>query len=86
MLSQQKLLKVINADMKVCRDAKPTDQVGRDRQILELATLTSHLQWAIRAGDDQVELEKIVSSLEDRQAKTVLRGYQHWREQCTKSS
>ena len=86
MLSQQKLLKVINADMKICRDAQPTDHAGRDRQMLELATLTRHLQWAINAGDDQVELEKIVSSLDDREAKTVLRGYQHWREQCTESS
>jgi hypothetical protein len=81
MLSQQKLLKAIDADMRACRDATlaPTDTPGKDRQILELATLTSHLQWAQTAGDDQSVLEQIVQSLE----KSVVVGYQHWRDLST---
>jgi hypothetical protein len=80
MLSQRKLLKAIDADMRVCRSANPTDQAGKERQIFEMATLTAHLQWAQRAGDDQAELEKVLKSLE---TKDVVRGYQHWRELST---
>jgi hypothetical protein len=81
MLSQQKLLKAIDADIRVCRNATPgpTDTPGKERQILELATLTSHLQWAQSAGDDQAVLEQIVQSLE----KSVVVGYQHCRDLST---
>jgi hypothetical protein len=67
--------------MRVCREAAlaSTDTHGKDRQIVELATLTNHLQWAQGAGDDQVVLEQIVQSLE----KSVVVGFQHWRELST---
>jgi hypothetical protein len=85
MLNQQKLLKGIDDDLKICRAANPTDYHGRQRNILEVATLISHLEWTKRAGNDQAELEKIVQSLEAKQAVTALRGYQHWRELATES-
>jgi hypothetical protein len=55
MLSQEKLLKVIEADMRACRAAThaPDDKLGLERQKLELATLTQHLQMAFDAGNDQ---------------------------------
>jgi hypothetical protein len=81
MLSQDKLLKVIDEDLNYCRGAverlNPTDTKGRERNILEFNTLLQHFQWAERAGDDQEELEKIVRSLETN---GFLRGYQDWRE------
>lgn len=80
MLSQAKLLKAIDADMRVCRDANPTDSPGKERRILELGTLTNHLEWAKRAGDDQAELERVVRSLETN---NVVHGYQRWRELAT---
>ena len=83
MLNREKLIKAITDDLAVCKKANPTDQVGAERRNLELATLVRHLDWTQKAGDDQAELERIVKSLEDRQAKTVLRGYQHWRERAT---
>jgi len=52
---------------------------GKDRNILEISTLTAHLAWAQRAGTDQAELERIVHSLETN---VLLRGYQRWREMC----
>jgi hypothetical protein len=83
MLSQERLLKAIDEDMQVCQAAEPVpgDEPGRQQRILELATLTNHLQWAKRAGDDQAELEKIIVSLERIQ--NPVRGYQHWREVAT---
>jgi hypothetical protein len=81
MLSQEKLLKAIEADMGACRAAThaPDDRVGRDRQLLELATLTRHQQMAFDAGSDQAELERVVQSLETNM---VVR-YQQWRELST---
>jgi len=78
MFSQQKLLKVIDADMHACRCAAPapTDAPGKERQIQELAILTRHLEWAKSVGDDQAALEQIVQSLE----KNMVVRYQRWRE------
>lgn len=83
MFSQQKLLKVIDADMQICRKALPTDHAGIERRTLELTTLTSHLEWAKRAGNDQAELEKIIDSLEGKTATAILRPYQRWRDSAT---
>ena len=81
MLGQQKLLKVIDDDLKVCREAgermNPSDTRGREQNILEFNTLMNHLTWAQRAGSDQGELERVVRSLEANQ---FLHGYQRWRE------
>lgn len=81
MISRQKLLKAIEDDLKVCREAKhpPDDVQGRDRQILEAATLVRHAQMAYEAGDDQEKLEQVLQSLE----KSPVAGYQHWRERST---
>jgi hypothetical protein len=83
MLSQKMLLKAIDADMIVCTAANPTDAQGRERRILELGTLTNHLEWAKRAGSDQRELERVVKSLETN---SVVAGYQHWRELATEKA
>ena len=81
MLSKEKLLKVLDADLSVCRGAaaqlSPSDAEGEKQNILEFNTLLQHQQWADRVGDNQDELERIVSSLENN---GFLRGYQHWRE------
>lgn len=86
MLSQEKLLKVIDDDLKVCREAgermNPSDSQGKERNILEFNTLMQHLTWAQRAGSDQTELERVVRSLE---SKDFFRGYQHWRERSESS-
>jgi hypothetical protein len=84
MLSQEKLLKVIAEDLRVCRGAThaPTDAPGRDRQIMEVATLTRHLEWAENANNDQAVLEEIVGSLE----KNMVVRYQEWRERATDKS
>jgi|HubBroStandDraft_3_1064219.scaffolds.fasta_scaffold709932_1 hypothetical protein len=86
MLSQEKLLKAIDDDLKVCREAEermnPSDTRGKDQNILEFKTLMQHLKSAQRAGSDQTELERVVSSLESNQ---VLRGYQRWRERSERA-
>ena len=84
MLSQEKLLKVIAEDLRVCRGAThaSTDAPGRDRQIMEIATLTRHLEWAENANNDQAVLEEIVRSLE----KNMVVHYQEWRERATVKS
>ena len=80
MLSQEKLLQVIDEDLRVCDCTIPTDEPTRQQKLLEHATLTNHLWLARGAGDDQNELEKVVRSLEKN---PVTRGYQHWRERVT---
>jgi len=77
MLSQENLLKVIDADMRACAQAKPLagDAPGKERQILEMATLARHLQWTQSAGQDQAVLEQIVESLE----RNMVVRYQDWR-------
>jgi hypothetical protein len=81
LLSQEKLLKVIDEDLKICRRAAEqldrTDAPGKERNILEFNILMAHLGWAERAGTDQAELERVVRSLETNE---FLRGYQRWRE------
>jgi hypothetical protein len=59
-------LNVIAEDLRVCRRAThaPTDTSGRDRQIMEVATLIRHQEWAENANNDQAVLEEIVRSLE----------------------
>jgi hypothetical protein len=84
MLSQEKLLKVIAEDLRVCRGAThaPTDTSGRDRQFMEISTLTRHMEWAENANNDQATLEEIVRSLE----KNMVVHYQEWRKRATVKS
>ena len=87
MVNREKLLKVIDDDLKVCRGAAerlhPTDTPGRERNVLEFNTLMAHLQWTERAGTDQAELERVVRSLETNE---FLRGYQRWRDRSETKS
>jgi hypothetical protein len=53
-----------------------------DRQIMEIATLTRHMEWAENANGDQAVLEEIVRSLE----KNMVVHYQEWRERATVKS
>ena len=84
MLSQTNLLNAIEDDLKVCRNAEHAsdDIQGKDRQKLEIATLTRHVQMTHEAGDDQTELEKVVRSLEKS---LVVGRYQRWRDRATVS-
>jgi hypothetical protein len=84
MLNQEKLLKVMAEDLRVCREAThaSTDALGRDRQIMEIATLTRHMEWAENANGNQGVLEEIVRSLE----KNMVVHYQEWRERATVKS
>lgn len=86
MLSQQKLLKVIDEDLNACGGAvatlPPTDADGIDRKNLELIALSWHLRWARNAGD-QAALERVVASSEKND---FLRGYQNWREKSQEFS
>jgi hypothetical protein len=79
MFSQKRLLSLIDTDMRLCRAARPIDESGKQHQVLEMTTLTTHQQWAQRAGDDQTLLGQVVESLE----KSVVVGYQRWREFST---
>lgn len=67
-----------------CRGAThvSTDAPGRDRQIMEITTLTRHMEWAENANDDQAVLEEIVQSLE----KNMVVRYQEWRKCATVTS
>ncbi len=80
MLSQEKLLKLIDVDLHVCRSVIPTstDLMGRAQQLIELSVLMRHLMDAKGAGNDQALLEGIVSALENSKV-----GYQPWREGST---
>jgi hypothetical protein len=82
MLSQEKLLRVIDADLHVCRNSTLdlADERGSARRKLEIITLVNHLTWTNKAGHNQTELERIVHSLE---INPVLGGCQHWREKAT---
>jgi hypothetical protein len=75
MLSQEKLLKAIDSEVLTCLSVNPTDAPGKQRQILELTTLTRHLEWTKSAGDDQAELDRVVGSLETNE---VVRRYRRW--------
>jgi hypothetical protein len=81
LLSQEKLLKVIAEDLRVWRGAShaSTDAPGRERQSMEITTLTQHMKWAENANDDQAVLEEIVQSLE----KNMVVRYQEWRQCCS---
>jgi|HubBroStandDraft_2_1064218.scaffolds.fasta_scaffold10501_4 hypothetical protein len=80
MISQAKLLKVIDEDIDVCRGARHSHIDGLSRQTLELATLTKHWDLALDAGEDQYKLELVVLSLEEN---PTVAGYQRWRERST---
>ena len=80
MISQAKLLKVIDEDMRLCRGARHSHIDALSRQSLELAALTKHWDMALDAGEDQYKLELVVLSLEDDPA---VAGYHRWRERST---
>ena len=77
MLSQEQLLKAIDADLKQCNKIRQGDIHGASQQNLEHTTLLQHLRMAQEAGDDQAKLEAVVSSLEKN---PVVGRYQRWRE------
>ena len=79
MFSQQKLLQLIDDDLRACDKANPVDTPGKQQKVIEHDTLIRHLQWVRKAGDDQATLEKIVQSLE----KNMVIRYQRWREDST---
>jgi len=77
-LDQEKLLKIIDADLRSCDSANLLDEPSKLRQVFEHIVLEQHRQWACEAGDDQAVLEQIVQSLE----KNIAR-HRHWREKST---
>jgi hypothetical protein len=79
LLDREKLLKAIDDDLQVCREAGQLhagDEKAKERNILEFNTLMTHLRWAESVAD-QNGLERIVESLDTN---PFLRGYQRWRE------
>jgi hypothetical protein len=62
-LSQKKLM--IQEALAVCRKAgrQLTDVQGLERKKLEVAALLRNLQMTEEAGDDQVELERVMIGL-----------------------
>jgi hypothetical protein len=76
-ISQEKLLKVIDADLVQCTKIRQSDIPGATQQNIEHLTLLQHLKMAQEAADDQAKLEAVVASLEKN---PVLGRYQHWRE------
>jgi hypothetical protein len=77
MLKQERLLNAIEAGLRICRNARPTDDFGKKLQVLEVATLTRQLEMTEDAGGGQAELERVVAFLETNEA---VRDYQRWRE------
>jgi hypothetical protein len=77
-LNQEKLLKVIDADLRTCDSANSLDERSKLQHVFEHIVLVQHRQWACEAGDDQAVLEQIVQSLE----KNIAR-HRHWREKST---
>ena len=57
-----------------------TDTQVLEAKKLEVATLLRHLQMTEEAGNDQVELERVVKSLE---ANPLVGDHQDWREKAT---
>jgi len=51
-----------------------------ERKKLEVAALLRNLQMTEEAGDHQIELERVVQSLETN---PLLRDFEHWREKAT---
>jgi hypothetical protein len=77
MLKQERLLNAIEACLRICRNARPTDDFGQKLQVLEVATLTRQLEMTEDARGGQAELERVVAFLETNEA---VRDYQRWRE------
>jgi len=77
---QQKLLSAINAEITACRATIPVDQAEKDRRTRELQALTTHLLWAQRVDNNQVELELIVRALERLRDRGIFRSNRNWRE------
>jgi hypothetical protein len=77
MISKEKLLKVIDADLVQCTKIRQGDIPGATQQNVEHLTLLQHLKMAQEAGDDQAKLEAVVASLEKN---PVIGKYQYWRE------
>jgi hypothetical protein len=77
--SQEKLWNLIESVLRACRNVLPADEMDKQRQIIEIATLTRHLEWTKQASDDQAILEEIISSLEEN----IIVPYRNWRELST---
>ena len=80
MVSQEKLLRVIDADLIQCTKQRQSEIPGATQQNVEHMTLLQHLKMAREAGNDQEELEAVVASLEKN---PIIGRYQHWRELST---
>jgi hypothetical protein len=79
MLSQLRLIEVLDADLRLCDEANPADEPGQLQKMFVHDTLLKHREWASEAGDDQTVLEQIVRSLE----RNMLLSFQRWREEST---
>lgn len=82
MLSQKRLILAIQEALADCRKVGRTltNTQSLERKKLEVAALLRHQQMAEEAGDDQLELERVVKSLE---ANPLLKGYQRWSDKAT---
>jgi hypothetical protein len=87
MLSSEKLAKELHQRLGTLSDRIP-DALAflcspprlEGWKAIESGTLANHYSWALRAGDDQVELEKVVKSL---QKNPLVGCYRDWCEAAT---
>ena len=81
MLSQNNLIRVLQDELEVYREAgrNLTDVHSLERVKAEVAAVLRHLQMTDEAGEDQVELEQVVKSLEEN---PLLGSHQKWREKA----
>ena len=82
MLSQKELMAAIRLDLALCRKAGRILPEGQDLETKrrEIVVLLRYLQMTDEAGDEQLQLERIVKSLETH---LLLGTHQHWREKAT---
>jgi hypothetical protein len=75
-----KLMQAIKEDLKSCLrsrgNLRSDDAAGRMRNKQEFETLTTHVLWIERVGDDREELERVLTSLENSK---LVRAYQRWK-------
>jgi hypothetical protein len=76
------LLKAIREDLQTCREGvrfNLTDENVKERSDIEFSALMTHLMWTEAVGNNQIELGRIVHSLEEN---PFLRRYPRWRGRC----
>jgi hypothetical protein len=84
MFNKENLVKTIDRELCALSEAIPaglsffglsSQLAGLERRNIKFHTLVTHRRWALRAGDDEIELDKVLNSL---QKNPLLGGHLHW--------